>query len=58
MDRKFNMINATTGKVVPVPKYHAMKANWTVEALDGGQWAASYPGHFTTDPCDNGVHTK
>jgi hypothetical protein len=50
MDRKFNMINATTGKVVPVPKYHAMKANWTVEALDGGQWAASYPGHFTTDP--------
>jgi len=39
-------------------KSHAMKAYWRLEELDGGQWSPSYPGHFTTDPHDNGACTK
>jgi len=35
-----------------------MKAYWRLEELDGGHWSPSYPGHFTTDPNDNGACTK
>jgi hypothetical protein len=46
-------------------KHHAMKTYWGVEvylhvfstsALDGGEWSASHPGHFTPRERAPGTH--
>jgi hypothetical protein len=46
------------GKVVPVlflTEHHTMKAFLT-SALDGGEWSASHPGHFTPREKAPGMH--